>query len=119
MNVPFALSRASPPMTISVGATASASLRVFRVTFVMRVSNRLSYLDRSRLRPCVAAAEFLDERADVRRLLEFHDLAASKREHVHPSEIHKATRSLRSFTTRPEDHYFVALRQEICRSKVL
>ena len=41
MNVPFALSRASPPMIISVGATASASLRVFCVTVVMRVSNRL------------------------------------------------------------------------------
>ena len=64
-----------------------------------------SYLDasRSRSRPCVDAAEFLDERADVCRLLEFHDLAAPKPEHVHPSEIHKATRSLlvRPPTLRP------------------
>ena len=46
-----------------------------------------SYLDRPRfLRPCLDAAEFLDERADVCRLLEFHDFAAPKREHVHPSE---------------------------------
>jgi hypothetical protein len=67
----------------------------------------------------VDAAEFLDERADVCRLLEFHDLAAPKPEHVHPSEIHEATRSLRSFTARPEDHDFVALRQEISRPKVL
>jgi hypothetical protein len=67
----------------------------------------------------VDAAEFLDGRADVCRLLKFHDLAAPKPEHVHPSEIHKAIRSLRSFTARPKDHYFVALRKEICRPKVL
>jgi hypothetical protein len=61
----------------------------------------------------VAAPEFLDERADVCRLIEFHDFAAPKPEHVHPSEIYKATSSFRSFTARPEDHDFVALRQEI------
>ena len=41
MNAPLALSRASPPMHIRVGATASASLPLFRVRLVMRVSNRL------------------------------------------------------------------------------
>src|SRR5262245_9805264 len=37
MNAPSALSRESPPISISVGAIASASLRVCPVTFVMRV----------------------------------------------------------------------------------
>jgi hypothetical protein len=65
------------------------------------------------------AAEFLNQRADVGRFLELHDLSAPKRKDVNPAEIDHSAASLRSFTARPKDHDLVPLGQELCGPEIL